>query len=575
MDHLQWLSRISEIAKGLEARLDRASQYFAKKLQHTLQRDFPTHRKVAKELTLRHHAFTHSLQLYDLQSALRLIATYDLSQQASQGIVPRIQKSCNSLVVIRQLDEFASGPVELRALERYRLGLESSLQTVLQCELKLLYEPAKLQKVVFSAQNLPVEEQQRFFIERLQSLFSRDYQTYLILKNRFFLSHLLQGLSDELIVRWMQRRLKSSFRLSPSEIFEEVRKLDFRTVEQLVRELLHHHPGNPKLKGSPIPWHPEASKEEYRFFMEQQDGQKYSSTDTDDLDLEIDANKTLAPVSIEETIVFDHGADAEPTAEPISLELKEQARINRVSLTEEGEDAFEVLLKRLRPLLRKINRNLKSVYSTSSPFLTPRNEDYTTAQQLEQGAMLNLESDGIEDLRDWISDILVAEHLEGARWKREEVIEVWENDPELNEEFLKKERQRHKDHSLKISSLLPFPLNLPTPEGTILSLEKGRRFVLQLGVAYMDRDLPERKRSQSEAYPYLRIFFKGQHLQRGGALVHLNQEPYFLALTEQVKGSIILFHLSLMMLHQAFELNLPDSLRQHLVEVFSPVDENG
>jgi hypothetical protein len=257
------------------------------------------------------------------------------------------------------------------------------------------------------------------------------------------------------------------------------------------------------------------------------------------------------------------------------LELKEQARINRVSLTEEGEDAFEVLLKRLRPLLRKINRNLKSVYSTSSPFLTPRNEDYTTAQQLEQGAMLNLESDGIEDLRDWISDILVAEHLEGARWKRKEVIEVWENDPELNEEFLKKERQRHKDHSLKISSLLPFPLNLPTPEGTILSLEKGRRFVLQLGVAYMDRDLPERKRSQSEAYPYLRIFFKGQHLQRRGALVHLNQEPYFLALTEQVKGSIILFHLSLMMLHQAFELNLPDSLRQHLVEVFSPVDENG
>jgi hypothetical protein len=84
----------------------------------------------------------------------------------------------------------------------------------------------------------------------------------------------------------------------------------------------------------------------------------------------------------------------------------------------------------------------------------------------------------------------------------------------------------------------------------------------------MDRDLPERKRSQSQAKPYLRIFFKGQHLQKRGALVHLNQEPYFLALPEQVKSSMILFHLSLMMLHQSFGLTLPVSLRQHLVGVF-------
>jgi hypothetical protein len=146
---------------------------------------------------------------------------------------------------------------------------------------------------------------------------------------------------------------------------------------------------------------------------------------------------------------------------------------------------------------------------------------------------------------------------------------VWESDPELDEEFLKEERSRDKDHSLKISSLMPFPLNIPTPDGTILNLEKGRRFVLQLGVAFMDRDLPERKRSQSQATPYLRIFFKGQHLQKRGALVHLNQEPYFLALPEQVKSSMILFHLSVMMLHQSFGLTLPVSMRQHLVDQFS------
>ncbi len=578
MDHQQWQNRISEICSDLESRLDPASHNFAQRLKQTLERDFPAHREASTALTLRHHAFTHALQLYDLQSALRLIATYDLSQQATQGIVPRIQKSCNSLAVIRQLDAFASSPVELRALERYRIGVEESLQTVLKCEVQLLYEPIRLQKVVVTAQNLPEEVQQHFFIERLQSLFSRDYQTYLILKNRFFLSRIRQGLSDDLIVRWMQRRLKGSLRLSPSEIFEEVRKVDFRTVEQLVRELVHHHPGNPKLKGSPTPWHPEISKEEDGFVVDHQSAQSSleppndksnGSTPVDEeSNLPTQGAEPLAIPTTEE-IAFDHGSDAEPVAEPIGKELEERSGGKLVSLTEDGEDAFEVLLKRLQPLLRKINKNLKSVYSTSSPFLTPRNEDYTTSQQLEQEGFFNLEKRAIVDLNEWVSAILEAEHLEGARWKREEVVEVWESDPELDEEFLKEERSRDKDHSLKISSLMPFPLNIPTPDGTILNLEKGRRFVLQLGVAFMDRDLPERKRSQSQATPYLRIFFKGQHLQKRGALVHLNQEPYFLALPEQVKSSMILFHLSVMMLHQSFGLTLPVSLRQHLVDVFS------
>ncbi|MGA0929674.1 MAG: hypothetical protein ACO3TE_10200 [bacterium] len=578
MDHQQWQNRISEICSDLESRLDPASHNFAQRLKQTLERDFPAHREASTALTLRHHAFTHALQLYDLQSALRLIATYDLSQQATQGIVPRIQKSCNSLAVIRQLDAFASSPVELRALERYRIGVEESLQTVLKCEVQLLYEPIRLQKVVVTAQNLPEEVQQHFFIERLQSLFSRDYQTYLILKNRFFLSRIRQGLSDDLIVRWMQRRLKGSLRLSPSEIFEEVRKVDFRTVEQLVRELVHHHPGNPKLKGSPTPWHPEISKEEDGFVVDHQSVQSSleppndksnGSTPVDEeSNLPTQGAEPLAIPTTEE-IAFDHGSDAEPVAEPIGKELEERSGGKLVSLTEDGEDAFEVLLKRLQPLLRKINKNLKSVYSTSSPFLTPRNEDYTTSQQLEQEGFFNLEKRAIVDLSEWVSAILEAEHLEGARWKREEVVEVWESDPELDEEFLKEERSRDKDHSLKISSLMPFPLNIPTPDGTILNLEKGRRFVLQLGVAFMDRDLPERKRSQSQATPYLRIFFKGQHLQKRGALVHLNQEPYFLALPEQVKSSMILFHLSVMMLHQSFGLTLPVSMRQHLVDVFS------
>ena len=222
----------------------------------------------------------------------------------------------------------------------------------------------------------------------------------------------------------MQRRLKGSLRLGPSEIFEEVRKVDFRTVEQLVRELVHHHPGNPKLKGSPTPWHPENSREA-GFVVDQQIAPSSEIIPNNKSNRSIPGDgesKSLIQraehSAISTSVAFDHGSDAEPVAEPIGKELEEQTGRKLVSLTEDGEDAFEVLLKRLRPLLRKITKNLKSVYSTSSPFLTPRNEDYTTSQQLEQKEFFNLERNETVDLREWIEAILEAEHLEGARWKR-------------------------------------------------------------------------------------------------------------------------------------------------------------
>ena len=577
MQHQEWRSQIEQIAVQLQERSDLAAHQFAQRLLHTLQRDFPPHRDNEEARTLRHHAFTHALQLYDLSSVLRLIATYDLSHKVPQGIVPRIQKSCNSLAVIRSLDDFASNPVELRALGRYRLGLERSLQQVLRCEVDQLHDPQQVQRFLKVAHRLPVEEQQQFFVERLRSLFSRDYQAYLVLKNRYFLSRIRQALTDEAIARWLHRRLDGDGRVDPTQLLEQLRTLDFRTIELLLRELLQQHPGHPLLRGNPVPWKPtsEGGNEEPEADSSA-DGfelQTYSAPTTNDSEdeppeeedlSELSGEWELLPVGQEVAIEFDAGPSAEPAAEPIGKELAVRKVIRTAA---DHADAFRNLLLRLKPLLKKLNRNLQPIYSTSSPYFRPRNEDYTEAQRLELETWLALDSEAQAALREWIEGVLTSD-LESSRWKREEAVEIWESDPDLDEEFLAEVRQRNKDHSLTLSSLLPFPLTLPTPEGPPLALEKGRRFALQLGVAFLDQDQPSRKRFHNPPTPYFKLFFKGQQLQRRGALIHLNQESYFMALPEQVNASLILFHLMLPMLHLYQQSPLPLGLQYYLLNVF-------
>ena len=58
-----------------------------------------------ENLTVHQKSFTHSLQLYDLHSVMRLVVNYDVSK-GIKVVIPGIEKSYRSLMVIPRLERF-------------------------------------------------------------------------------------------------------------------------------------------------------------------------------------------------------------------------------------------------------------------------------------------------------------------------------------------------------------------------------------------------------------------------------------------------------------------------------------
>ena len=140
-------------------------------------------------LTVEQLAFTHSLQLYDIKSVMRLAANYD-ANKGLKVVLPGIEKSYRSLMVIPQLKPFTKNSKESSALDAYKSQLEKSLSEVLDCYIEDLYEEDILAEkmIVVSAATESVKK--KFFSERLSTLFSSNYRVYLMLKNRYFLHRL-------------------------------------------------------------------------------------------------------------------------------------------------------------------------------------------------------------------------------------------------------------------------------------------------------------------------------------------------------------------------------------------------
>ena len=67
-------------------------------------------------LTVEQLAFTHSLQLYDIKSVMRLAANYDVNK-GLKVVLPGIEKSYRSLMVIPQLKSFTKNSKEISALD--------------------------------------------------------------------------------------------------------------------------------------------------------------------------------------------------------------------------------------------------------------------------------------------------------------------------------------------------------------------------------------------------------------------------------------------------------------------------
>ena len=142
-------------------------------------------------LTGEQQAFMHSLQLYDLRSVMRLVVNYDASK-GLKVVLPGIEKSYRSLMVIQQLERFTNNSLESSALDSYKFRLEEALSRVLKCRREDLYKEDILAEKMVLVSGATQALLNKFFTERLRTLFSSNYRAYLMLKNRYFLNRLKQ-----------------------------------------------------------------------------------------------------------------------------------------------------------------------------------------------------------------------------------------------------------------------------------------------------------------------------------------------------------------------------------------------
>ena len=179
------------LKRGQERNAPEILKQFSRRLSSFIQQFFSKTGSFFPEnyLTVEQLAFTHSLQLYDIKSVTRLAANYD-ANKGLKVVLPGIEKSYRSLMVIPQLKPFTKNSKESSALDAYKSQLEKSLSEVLDCLIKDLYEEEILAEKMVLVSAATESVKKKFFSERLSTLFSSNYRVYLMLKNRYFLHRL-------------------------------------------------------------------------------------------------------------------------------------------------------------------------------------------------------------------------------------------------------------------------------------------------------------------------------------------------------------------------------------------------
>ena len=298
-------------------------------------------------LTVEQQAFMHSLQLYDLSSVMRLVVNYDASK-GLKVVLPGIEKSYRSLMVIQQLERFTKNSGESNALEAYKFRLEEALSGVLKCNREDLYEEEILAEKMVLVSGAPEFLLNKFFAERLSTLFSANYRAYLMLKNRYFLNRLKQFRNNHDNYKIQQNKLPElSFLFKNNEkltIEEVVVKLDFREIEQLVKTNIS--------KTAEL----ETVPEEIEEFNATEDNAK---------------NEISNFEGTEEILVSRHHSYEKDQTDPhIYLETVIQEN------SEDDSSAYEQLCEAYAEPLEKLSASFCPVPECSSPYFRSRVEDY-------------------------------------------------------------------------------------------------------------------------------------------------------------------------------------------------------
>jgi len=517
-------------------------QRFGSRLSSTIQNFFVESNSFKPDapLTVDQQAFMHSLQLYDLKSVLRLVSNYDATR-GLKVVLLGIEKSCRSLMVIRQLEQFTNDSWESKALDAYKCRLEEALSRVLKCRREDLYEENVLADKMVVVSGAPVVRRDKFFAERLRTLFSYNYRAYLIIKNRYFL-YLLKGLGkNPKNYKSQQSRfsdLAPQFENEEGSIDQLAENLDFRVIEQLVKEQILKRDGQ---------------EEEHKESTKLQKSTANPGGDSSN------SHQTKQTEVVSQTFsVEGNRIEGGKKFESVSQEYPEETL-----------SAYEKLCSSYVEPLEKLSNSFCPVPECSSPYFRSRVEEYN---YVFANYFRHLHGENLQVIaasHNFTLELLVQrgqEYHAVERWgvvSKSEPVEgsIYFRSTEDISDVL----DRKAEWSMLIHARFPFRIQLPLEKGKSIDIGKDKLSVFQIGTAFFDQD----HQNKIDEYPdvFFKLMFNGCHLTRKNAVIYVEEDPYFTTTLKQMWSCRGLVYLILMAISHRFAIELPPVLQDFLVEV--------
>ena len=491
-------------------------------------------------LTVEQQAFMHSLQLYDLRSVMRLVVNYDASK-GLKVVLPGIEKSYRSLMVIQQLERFTKNSGESTALDAYKFRLEEALSRVLKCKREDLYKEEILAEKMVLVSGAPEVLLNKFFTERLRTLFSSNYRAYLLLKNRYFLNRLKQFRKNHDNYKTQQNQLTEmagQFENHEELTIEQVvEKLDFREIEQLVKVHI-----SKTAERETVP-------EETEVLTAAEDNVENESSDFE---------------ATEKNLVSRHHSGEKNQTDPqISLETLTQEN------SEDSSSAYEQLCAAYAEPLEKLSASFSPVPECSSPYFRSRVEDYCDEfanffRQLHGG---NLQV--IAASHNFTQELLIQrgqEYKAAERWG----VVAKNNQDEKSVYFRSTDEKmpfvdRKAEWSMLIQAHMPFMIQLPVEKAKTIEIEKDKLCVFQIGTAFFDQE----HKNKRDEYPdvFFKLMFGGHLLSGKNAVIYVEEDPYFTTTLEQMWHCRGLVYLFIMAISHRFALELSSAMQDFLVDI--------
>jgi hypothetical protein len=542
-DHIEFIEA-EMLKRGSEQGAPEILKQFGTRLSSTIHHFFAESNTFIPNapITVEQQAFMHSLQLYDMKSVIRLVANYD-DTKGLKVVLPGIEKSYRSLMVIQKLEQFTNNSRESTALDAYKSCLEEALSKVLKCQREDLYEEDVLAEKMVVVSGAPEALRNKFFTERLRTLFSSNYRAYLMLKNRYFLKRLKRLSKNPKYYITQQNhlaKLTSKFKNDEDGSIDLLTEnIDFRMIEQLVKE-------------------------------------QFSKT-SDQAEVREESTKLQTPVDTETegVPISDQSKKTETAPQVFIIEEKQVEKGNNfdsvsLEISEETMSPYEQLCISYAEPLEKLSASFCPVPECSSPYFRSRVEEYRDEfanyfQHLHGGNVQVIAAS-----HNFTLELLMQlgqEYHATERWgvvpkyKHEEADSIYFRLMEDTACVL----DRKAEWSMLIHARLPFRFFLPLEKAKTIEIEKDKLCVFQIGTAFFDQN----HQKKLDEYPdvFFKLMFNGHFLTGKNAVIYVEEDPFFTTTLLQMWNCRGLVYLFLMAISHRFAVKLPTALQDFLVEV--------